>query len=201
MNPRHYLDFAIAGPDGNGEEAREPGGGAGLPAPVVAGAALKVLHGAFKPRPGRFALALPRFGERPFAALRVFTGSRDDLDELVAAVEGHPVIRDYLRLGYPRRVPADDPGSWTEFRRYRIPARRSCRKPGDDLRERRMARAEDGRFPYFILHSESTGQQFGLYVEILSLPAPPGGESGADCQPDSYGLSVASRPFALPDLP
>jgi hypothetical protein len=63
------------------------------------------------------------------------------------------------------------------------------------LRERRMRRADEGRFPFFIMQSRGTGQQFGLYVEIR-----PAGATG-DCAPDSYGLSVATRPFALPDLP
>lgn len=197
MTPRHYFDFTI-GPEPPAEDdERRPGRAAAtLPAPVLAGAALKVLHGAFRDAPGRYALALPRHARRPFAVLRVFAGERDHLHALAEAVEAHPVIRDYTRLGYPRPVPADFPGTWTEFRRYRIPARRSGRKPGDDLRERRMARATEARLPYFILQSRSNGQQFGLYVDIRA-GAPQTGEA----EPDSYGLAVATRPFALPDLP
>lgn len=271
MKPQHYVDFQIALPE------REPdtpspkyehvqGSGTTLPAPVIAGAMLKVLHGLFGQQPGRYALALPKHQSAPFAALRVFAENRDDLDELVQAVEGHPVIRDYSRIGYPRKIPKDHDGPWVEFRRYRIPSRKAGRKPGDILRERRMMQAEERRLPYFILNSLSTGQQFGLYVEVLhyatpnanpvestphrgemegdvdelskTVPSPHGGglgrervKSGAspsvertnprtpcptlfipsgdgvnstaipDCQPDSYGLSVSSRPFALPDLP
>jgi hypothetical protein len=193
MNPRHYVDFAIADP--GDPSPRIQGAGAGLPAPLVAGAVLKVLHGAFGARPGRFALALPHYRTAAFAALRVFAGGRDDLDALVETVEGHPAIRDYSRIGYPRTVPAHYDGDWIEFRRYRIPSRKACRKPDDTLRERRMRRADEGRFPFFIMQSRGTGQQFGLYVEIR-----PAGATG-DCAPDSYGLSVATRPFALPDLP
>lgn len=193
MNPRHYLDFIIEPKVDDGDRTQRRA--AGVPAAVVAGAALRVLHGAFKERPGRYALALPRFADQPFSKLRVFAGERDDLDELVQAVESHPVIRDYIQLGYPRKVPVDYDGTWTEFRRYRIPARRSCRKPDDDLRERRMQRAQTERLPFFIMHSQSTGQQFGLYVEIRPAARP-----SSDGIPDSYGLSVTTRPFALPDL-
>lgn len=189
MIPRHYLDFSLGG----------AGNGAGLPPPVVAGAALKVLHGAFKQQAGRYALALPNFEATPFAALRVFAGEREHLDDLANSVETHPVMHDYALQGRIRKVPEPFGGAWREYRRYRIPARRACRKPNDDLRERRMARADMGRFPYFILSSRSTGQQFGLYVEILSIPAG-SGEGVRDAQPDSYGLSVSSRPFALPDV-
>jgi len=201
MIPLHYVDFQIA-PPGREPDApparqyeRVQGPGTSLPAPVVAGAALKVLHGVFGRQPGRYALALPKHQTAPFAALRVFAESRDDLDELVQAVEGHPVIRDYTRLGYPRKVAKDWDGPWVEFRRYRIPSRKAGRKPGDTLRERRMAYVEENRLPYFILQSRSNGQQFGLYLQALATGPSP------EAQPDSYGLSVSSRPFALPDLP
>lgn len=197
MIPRQYLDFSI-GPESVGE-ADEPGCGraaAGLPMPVLAGAALKVLHGAFRDAPGRYALALPRHARQPFSVLRVFTGERDHLDALVEAVEPHPIMRDYVRLGYPRRVAVGFDGGWTEFRRYRIPSRRAGRKPGDDLRQRRMDRAAENRLPFFIMQSRSNGQQFGLYVDIRA-----GAAASSEVEPDSYGLAVTSRPFALPDLP
>lgn len=182
MTPRCYMDFNLAGN--------------GLPAPLLAGAALKALHGGFCAQPGRYALALPRYPDAPFAALRVFAAERGHLDELVQAVENHPAIRDYVLLGYSRLVPEGFSGGWSEFRRYRIPARRAGRKPGDDLRERRMRQADAAKLPFFILQSRGNGQQFGLYLDIRS-PAEP----AQDCRPDGYGLSVASRPFALPDLP
>ena len=189
MIPQHYLDFAI----GDEERSRASGG---LSAPVIAGAALKVLHGAFSKIPGRYALALPGHERQPFAILRIFTSEREHLDSLVEAVESHTIMRDYLRLGYPRKVPVGFAGGWTEFRRYRIPARRSGRNPDDNLRERRMRHAAEARLPYFIMQSRSNGQQFGLYVEICS-----GAPAITESQPDSYGFSVASRPFALPNLP
>lgn len=201
MIPQHYVDFQIAPPepDADTKPARKyervQGTGTSLPAPVIAGAALKVLHGVFGQQPGRYALALPKHQTAPFAALRVFAESRDDLDELVQAVEGHPIIRDYTQLGYPRKVAKGWEGPWVEFRRYRIPSRKAGRKPADTLRERRMAFAEDNRLPYFILHSRSNGQHFGLYLQTLPASASPA------AQPDSYGLSVYTRPFALPDLP
>lgn len=199
MTPQQYVDFTLAAPEPDlpgAKHARTLGSGTTLPAPVIAGAMLKVLHGVFGQEPGRYALALPKHASAPFAALRVFAAGREDLDGLVQGVEGHPVIRDYARIGYPRKVPADWDGPWLEFRRYRIPSRKAGRKPGDMLRERRMAQAEERRLPYFILQSRSNGQQFGLYLEIL-----PAGAPGGEARPDGYGLSVPTRPFALPDLP
>lgn len=190
MIPRHYVDFNLQ----NG------GRGAGLPPPVLAGAALRVLHGVFKQQPGRYALALPGFAEAPFAKLRVFAGERDDLDLLQEAISGHHVFQEQVQLGYPRKVAQTYEGPWLRYARYRIPSRKAGRHPEDSLRQRRMAQADERRLPYFILNSQSTGQQFGLYIAIESA------ESHADWQnrdiaPDSYGLSVASRAFALPDLP
>lgn len=195
MNPRHYVDFIVADIEG-GEQAVKAPRAALLPTPVLAGAALKVLHRAFREEPGHYALALPGHARQPFAVLRVFAEGRDQLDKLVDVVEPQPIMRDYLRLGYPRKVPVDFSGTWTEYRRYRIPARRSGRKPNDNLRERRMAWAADHRLPFFIMQSRSTGQQFGLYVSIQT-----DAQASPEVHPDSYGLSVASRPFALPDLP
>lgn len=190
MRPTIYVDLEILAGDPDGES---------MSAPVLAGAALDVLHGAFRQRPGRYALALPEVspGEAhtPGRILRVFAGGRDDLDVLVAAISGHPIIRDYTRIGYPRPVPGEFPGPWIEYRRYRIPARKSLRKPGDTLRERRMQTARESGLPFFHARSRSNGQSFVLYVQALDAAS-----GSAECQPDSYGLSVSSRPFAVPQI-
>lgn len=190
MRPLVYVDLEML--EGDSDEDA-------MSAPVLAGAALEVLHGAFRRQPGRYALALP--GVSPSDAkmrnwtLRVFAGSRDDLDALVAAVRDHAVIRDYARLGYPSVVPETFSGPWIEYRRYRIPAQRSLRKPADTLRERRMQAAREQKLPFFQTRSRSNEQSFRVFVQALS-----GVSGGAECQPDSYGLSVSSRPFAVPRL-
>lgn len=171
-----------------------------LPAPVLAGAALRVLHGVFKHYPNRYALALPGFETAPFVKLRIFAADRDALDTLVESISGHNLIKDYVQLGYPRKVSQDFDGAWLRYSRYRIPSRKSGRHVEDGLRQRRMDQADQRRLPYFILSSQSNGQQFGLYVAIDPVTAPVEWQSG-DMQPDSYGLSIASRAFALPDLP
>ena len=189
MKPLIYVDLEILAGDPDGEA---------MSAPVLAGAALEVLHGAFRRQPGRYALALPGVlmeeARIQHWTLRVFAGSRDDLDALVAAVADHAVVRDYARLGYPRLVPEAFSGPWIEYRRYRIPAQRSLRKPADTLRERRMQAAHEQKLPFFQTRSRSNEQSFRVFVQALA------GASGAECQPDSYGLSVSSRPFAVPRL-
>ena len=190
MKPHVYVDLEILAGDPDGEA---------MSAPVLAGVALEVLHGAFRHQPGRYALALPGASSDEAKmrnwTLRVFADSRDDLDSLVAAVADHAVIRDYTRLGYPRVVPEAFSGPWVEYRRYRIPAQRSLRKPADTLRERRMQAAHQQKLPFFHARSRSNAQSFRVFVQPLA-----GAAGDAECQPDSYGLSVSSRPFAVPSL-
>ena len=191
MKPAIYFDLNVLAGDDGGES---------IPAPILAGAALDVLHGAFRQNPGRYALALPNVlpgkTNAPRRILRVFAGNRDDLDTLVAMIIGHPVIRDYTRIGYPRPVPTDFQGPWIEYRRYRIPAQKSLRKPDDTLRERRLQAAKEQGLPYFYARSRSTHQQFVLYVQAVASQT-----GSTECQPDSYGLSVSSRPFSIPQMP
>lgn len=186
MRPAHYVTIDIPG--------NEKGGG--LPRPVVAGAILRVLHGAFRRHPGKYALALPGKDKNLFNCIRVFSQTRGDLDLLVDAIVDNPAIRDYGHIGYPRAVPENFDGPWKRYSRFRIPTRKADRDPDHALRTRRIAQADENKQPFFILSSVSTGQRFGLYVQIG-----PATDHQGECMPDSYGLSVASRPFALPDLP
>jgi len=157
---------------------------------VLAGAILRVLHGAFRQYPGKFALALP--GDL-FSGLRVFGQTRADLDLLVTSIDSHPVIRDYGRIGYPRTIPPGYSGPWKSYSRFRIPTRKSDREPDGRLRRARIEKADQEKLPFFVLSSTSSGQRFSLYLEVAEGTAPAG-----ECLPDSYGFSVASRPFALP---
>ena len=186
MIPRHYFDIEVLGGEAGG----------GLPLPVVGSVLMKILHGAFRHMPGKFALAFP--GKSVFSIIRVFAGDHADLAALVAAVEDHPKIRDYSRLGFPRVVPVDFGGPWVECRRFRIPTRSSDRHEGAPLRAKRLAQAEEGKLPYFHMTSASNGSGFGLYLEIVRHPTHPAGAE--DCNPDSYGLSRKTKRTVLPDL-
>lgn len=182
MKPQHFVDIEVRGGEKGGD----------IPHPVLAGAMLRVLHGVFREYPGKFALALPR---RHFSRLRVFAETREDLDLLVSSVRNHPAIRNYGQIGYPDSVPSDFAGPWKRYSRFRIPTRKADRTPNNRLRRSRMEKAEQKNIPFFPMISYTSGQRFSLHVDIQNV-------SGCleECQPDSYGLSVASKPFALPDL-
>lgn len=182
MKPQHFVDIEVRG----GEK------GEGISSPVLAGAILRVLHGAFREYPGKFALALP---DRPFSRLRVFAENRGDLDTLVRSVRNHPAIRDYGRIGYPDSVPPDFSGPWKRYSRFRIPTRKADRDPDSRLRRSRMEIARQNSIPFFPMTSHTSGQRFSLHIEIQSVDGYLG-----ECLPDGYGLSVASKPFALPVL-
>lgn len=179
MHPRCYVDLTL--------ERRA--------APLAAAAVLRVLHGAFRQQSGQYALALPDY-PRAFPRLRIFAESRDALDALVSATQGHPSLAENARFGYPQQVPEDFAGPWLSFRRYRIPTRRAERKPDGTLRLRRIQAADDARLPFFPLRSESNGHTWRLYVE-----AQPTESSTDPSSPDAYGLATATRPFGVPHLP
>lgn len=162
--------------------------------PLAAALVLRALHGVFRHSPGRYALALPDY-PRGFTRLRVFAETRDDLDRLVTATDGHPGLAEHGRFGYPKNVAADFAGPWISYRRYRIPSRKAERKPEGSLRLRRIQAADEADLPYFPLRSESTGQTWRLYVEACEVP------HVGTVEPDSYGLALSSRPFGLPALP
>lgn len=192
MRPQRYMDLEILSQDA----------GAGIPAPVIASGVLQVLHGFFANYKGEYALALPGWGDGlpesrgyPWRALRVFVQDMEALDRLMAGVADHHLIRDYTRPGFPRPVPHGFEGKWVEYRRYRI----SSRKAGvDNLRHRRLIAAVEKDLPYFKIRSTTNEQPFILAVE--PRPAPPS-VVDAEVVPDSYGLSVQSRAFALPHIP
>lgn len=188
MRARRYMDFDLPS-------------GAGAPRPVIASALVQALHGVFAAHPGEYALALPGWsgeGEpasEPWRALRIFAEDLEALDRLMQRLERHPVVRDYTRAGFPRPVPEGFEGPWVEYRRYRV----SSRKAGvDALRHRRLTDATERGLPFLQVRSASNGQAFVLGVE--PRPSTPR-RSDADAAPDSYGLSVTSRAFALPHIP
>ena len=181
------------------------GGDTGASGPVLRNRMLGLLHGVFSQRPGAFAVAFP--GREQLAvlplpltgALRVFASSREDMDSLAENVISQPWFRDYVRLSYPRAVPADFCGEWVRFIRYRVPSLSSDRHEGEEhglLRRRRMETARKAQMTYFILRSAGTGQRFSLVVNREQ-----GEPQREECTPNGYGFCVTSSPFSLPELP
>ena len=180
------------------------GRGVGMAAPVMRGHTLRMLHGFFAKETGKYAIALPPDDDaiaspKLQGALRIFASSRDDMDALVTTLSPVPWFRDYVRILYGKPVPEDFAGTWTSFTRFRIPTLKQDRHEGEAhgrLRERRMKTAHVAGLQYFIMQSGSNKQQFTMYVQMLAGVAPK-----EECFPNSYGLSVPTRQFCLPDMP
>ena len=165
---------------------------------ATVGRLMWLLHGVMRAQPGRFALAFPamRTGAKrsPGSILRVFAQEASHLAALQENIGQHMVVRDYARFGYVQRIPAGFAGEMIEYHRFRIPNQKT--RLGE-CRSRRMDAADELPFIRFV--SKSNTQGFSLYIE----PRPPRVAvlERAQCEPDSYGLSVSDRPFALPHLP
>lgn len=183
MNPNAYFDIEVRG-------ASSKGSGRAPALPVMA-RLVGVLHGIIRQHPGRFALGFPRMksGEsrHPGHIVRVFADSHNDLDTVVDALTGNERIHGYVSYGYPRKVPEGFKGPWKEYRRYRIPGTRSRL---DKCRQYRLNASE--KLAHFRATSKSNGQGYVLFVECRD------GAPSSNCLPDSYGLSVPTRSFAVP---
>lgn len=171
MKPQSYLDFEAAPQDG------EPGY-------AVLAKAIHVLHGFFAKSDGKYAIAFPnaRFGEgyrSTGQSVRVFASSTDDLYDLVKAVGGHNLMRDYMRISIPRDVPADFRGQWRAWVRVRVQSAEGIN------RGKTIARAHAS--PVFEMRS-SSGHQY-----VLRFVSIPGAKQVDDCQPNSYGLAVTGN--------
>lgn len=180
MRPRHYLDIMARG----------------KPKPAAAAQVLRILHAAFISQPACYALALPEHAGSQFACLRIFAETPEDLHQLHLYIEDEATLAAFGVVRAIKNVPTSFDGSWISYRRYRIPTRKAERIPGGQLRIRRMLEADAMGLPFFAMRSQSTGQNFRLYIE--SIAAEPQTEP---CQPDGYGLASATRAFALPACP
>lgn len=193
MQPRVFIDFRVRA-------------SATLPLPAAASKTLAALHKTFVERPGLFALGLPDAPEQGLRCLRVFASQASELESLAFRVRDAPA-----RISDVVTVPEDYAGPWVRYKRFRISTRkndvsgpwlkagkptdeRAFAKPEGMLRERRIRQAMEAQWPYFEVHSASTGQHFRLIVEPIAADGP----LTETVEPDSYGLSVTTRPFALP---
>ncbi len=185
MKPNWYFDIEATGSVDQ----------TGMGSAAMRNRLLSILHPFFSRSPGTYAIALPKDRQK----IRVFASTRDELDQLAAYLQPHPWIRDYARLNYPAAVPPNHSGKWYAYCRYRIPSDKSDRKTGEEhgqLRQRRLKKTLDDRMEYLIQRSRSTGQSFSFFIQRLEGEAPT-----EACRPNSYGFSVSSRPFCLPDIP
>lgn len=187
MRPSVYVDLHVLGSGGDTRSAGVD--------PRAASLVFGALHGVMRRMPGKFAVAFPE-GKGFFGVIRVFASSREDIESMAEALTAYPSVRDYSILGFPRFVPQPYTGPWVSYHRYRIPTRKSDRKPGAPCRLRRLKHAEEQDLPYLMVRSASTGQAFGLRFEV-SKASP----SVGDVQPDSYGLARRTHAFSVPDLP
>jgi len=169
-----------------------------LPQPMAASAIARVMHGAFRKKPGCYALAMPNKKRQPHSVLRVFASSRDELDELIDNTREAKALTEQAVIHYPRAVPEDYSGSWSIYQRFRIPARRSERISGRSVRLKRVQEANANKLPFFQMQSESNGGQFRLYWE--THPYLGSNPLNQDVHPDSWGLSTTTSPVPLPDI-
>jgi len=174
-------------------EVLASGDDSGMASPALRSGLMTHLHPFFKRNPETFALAVPLDTRK----LRVFASTREQLDSLAEYLVRINWIRDYVRLNYPRVVPLDFAGTWTTYRRYRIPTLKTDRKQGDEhgrLRQRRLNTVAGSKMDYFKLRSSSNLQVFTLVVERRP------GTPSVECKPNGYGLSSGEDLFALPDV-
>jgi len=195
MNPTFYSDIRIKSGATIGE-----GGISTLP---VATRLFSALHGIFYRYPGKFALAFPLMKEKehrhPGHIFRVFFASEEDWSIVFGELDKNEQIGSRIFMSKnPVRVPENFDGPWIEYRRFRVPGRKSTRIRGNAspdikspvVREKRLELAEN--LPFFVTKSRSTGQVFSLHImKILSSRKDPG-------SPDGFGLSTHANSFSLP---
>ena len=185
----HYFDVQFGGPT---SPQRLQGGAATM----AMARGIGVLHASSRSETGTpTAIALPgmRVGQgcHPGNLLRVFCQSREAADAIADVLEQSKFMRDYAHLGRVRQVSGEFSGPWVEYRRYRIPNRGSRMT---EARARRLAHGDS--LPFIHVASSSNGQVFSIRVQPIEHAAPP--QTTHAWQPDGYGLSLPSRPFALP---
>lgn len=202
MDTNYYLDIRIINAHDDAD----------LKLPILRNQIYGILHGIFRQIPHTFALALAssarlhakkkvleiKYGQEPkydFDILRVFSATEESLEQLTTELEKSWKVRDYAILLGVRTVPKLKITGWKSYRRFRIPTAKAERtklssEPKKSLHQRRL---DVGRnLPYFLVRSQSTGQQFTVNVDIQDAQNQGTGE------PDSYGLARTSAPFALP---
>ena len=152
-----------------------------------------VLHGVRQSHSLVFALAFPQMktGNRPHPGnvVQVFSDNVT-LDAVVAELRLNNFIIDYVHVSRVKPVP-DDVNTYSQYALFRVPNRNVRTQQN---RINRLTDAE--QLPYVKVASKSNGQIFSLRIKRTSQDNP-----SASIEPNSYGLAVSTRPFALPDIP
>ena len=193
MQPRSYIDMLVT-PSIKSERPNAM-------AHDVLGLLVKFTHAIAARQGFKHALAFPqsKVGLRPSPGnvIRVFAVSRESLDSLADELEKQQFIRDYVTIGRIKAIPVDyKPSHYVEYERFRVPNRNSRLQ---DSRALRMAQADT--LPYLRLNSSTSGHGFSLFIKPIYHDASTFKASMLEkFEPDVYGLSVATRRFALPVL-
>lgn len=166
---------------------------------------LNLLHAAFRAHPDRYAIAFPewqgRTGTRAYRTLgnqiRLFAQTPERLVWLLESLSARVDLVRQIRVSPPESLPDDYAGPWVEYRRVRPP------KIPADVSERARLDLERVRqqivsCPDFEVVSRQNGHAFRVFIEQRPPLAP--AQMATEIHPDSYGLSVKDRAFALPDL-
>lgn len=177
MKPTHYVNLTAIGDS---------------PMEVI-NRLMAVLHGIARKHKLDYATAFPkiRIGERahPGSVIQIF-GEQETLEQFSRELSSHTFVKDYVHVRRIEAVPATVT-SWTQYRLYRIPNRKSR------TTHTRQNRINDAvNLPYLRVASRSNGHAYSVRIQPVKAT-----EANDICEPNSYGLAVSTRPFALPDIP
>ncbi len=158
-----------------------------------------VLHGIFADRLNTYAIALPKMREGEYRhvghIMRIFSQNKDDLTFLIGALAQNESILGYVMFGKPKSVPQSFSGQWLEYRRFRVPNSKV------HAQERRLKLLQvSEQWPYFQVKSQSESERHGERIAFSLHIARYAGQPSDHFHPNNYGLSSATRPFALPDI-
>lgn len=183
MKPTVYADFCLMA--GRGASMGDVASGASV--------LFRTLHAVFTQMPGHFALAFPHLEHKsPQARLsvfRVFAESLEDLKELHDLMKAGDGLNRIFKAAFPETVPENFSGPWKAYRRARIHSRNI-----PEARAKTMRKLDEDGSSWINMGSKENRQRFRLYVAIVD------GQSGANGQINSYGLSVANNLLFLPHI-
>lgn len=165
---------------------------------------MDILHGFFHANPDSYAVAYPYYVEGQYANLgnivRVFASDKPSLERLERGISEHTFIENNVKFGYEHGVPAGYEGPWVEYQRYQLPSQSLARRSQlfADVRESKYKGAES--LPFYQTKSDSTNNhKFSVIIKRIAYPA---GHYDVNTEilPNTYGLSVSKKAFAVPDL-
>ncbi|QRX80826.1 type I-F CRISPR-associated endoribonuclease Cas6/Csy4 [Glaciimonas sp. PAMC28666] len=194
MQPQAYIDLRVI----SSLKSDRPNG----TAHDVMALLIKFTHAIAARQGFKHAVAFPqaKIGARPSPGnhARVFALARESLETLADELEKQQFIRDYVNIGRVKVLPSDfKPTAFVEYRRYRVPNRKSRLEAS---RAKRMAEADS--LPHLRLNSSTSGHGFSLFLKPIHHETALCAEGTlVTFEPDVYGLSVFTRRFALPVTP